>query len=107
MIAVRVRDEFIYLMAKEGVKLSDCHLLLRDAGTIQRYATFFCNRELSDYEELNWKQAQARIKVTCDQYGITPVFSGDPRGACVKLKVPSGYTNDWGQIGICVPTKEC
>lgn len=36
---------------------------------------------------------------------FVPVFSGDPRGACVKLRVPSGKTDDWGQTGICVPTR--
>lgn len=34
-----------------------------------------------------------------------PVFSGDPRGACVKLRVPSGKTDDLGRTGICVPTR--
>ena len=32
-------------------------------------------------------------------------FLGDPRGAVVKLGVPSQRTNDWGQVGICVPTR--
>jgi hypothetical protein len=36
-------------------------------------------------------------------YGITPIFQGDPRGAVVKLRVPSGYTNDMGREGVCVP----
>lgn len=41
----------------------------------------------------------------CDPVGFTPIFQGDPRGACVTIKVPSGKTNDWGQTGICVPTR--
>lgn len=34
------------------------------------------------------------------------VFSGDPRGACVRLVVPSGKS-DWGNShnGLCVPTR--
>jgi len=36
---------------------------------------------------------------------FVPVFSGGPRGACVKIRVPSGATDDWGQTGICVPTR--
>jgi hypothetical protein len=36
--------------------------------------------------------------------GIEPVFSGDPRGATVKLRVPSGKCDDWGQTGLCIPT---
>lgn len=35
--------------------------------------------------------------------GITPIFGGDPRGCVLKLKMPSGYTNDWGREGVCVP----
>lgn len=34
-----------------------------------------------------------------------PVFQGDPRGACVKLRVPSGQTDDAAQAGLCVPTR--
>lgn len=30
-------------------------------------------------------------------------LQGDPRGCTVKLTVPSNYTNDWGNEGICVP----
>lgn len=36
---------------------------------------------------------------------FVPVFSGDPRGACVKIRVPSGKTDDWGQTGMCVPAR--
>ena len=28
---------------------------------------------------------------------------GDPRGCVLKLTVPSGYTNDFGREGVCVP----
>jgi hypothetical protein len=34
---------------------------------------------------------------------IEAKFSGDPRGATVKLKMPDGRYDDWGQEGICVP----
>lgn len=44
------------------------------------------------------------IRRLCDAIpGIEPVFGGDPRGCTVKLKVPSGNSNDWGREGICVP----
>ena len=33
-------------------------------------------------------------------------FSGDPRGATVKLILPNGDTNDWGKDGWCVPTRD-
>lgn len=31
------------------------------------------------------------------------IFNGDPRGAVLKVKVPSGRTDDWGREGVCVP----
>lgn len=37
--------------------------------------------------------------------GLGVEFSGDPRGCCVYLKVPSGYSDDWGGRGLCVPSK--
>ena len=39
-----------------------------------------------------------------EQVGVTPIFGGDPRGAVLKLRVPSGKANDWGGAGICVPS---
>ena len=38
-------------------------------------------------------------------FNVTPNFQGDPRGCTVKLKVPSGRTDDWGQVGLCVPVR--
>lgn len=48
-------------------------------------------------------QTEDSITAVCRSIGCEPVFGGDPRGATVKLRVPSGKTNDWGQEGICVP----
>lgn len=50
------------------------------------------------------KQAADRINELLRPFGVVPLYGGDPRGACVKLKVPSGRTDDWGQTGLCVPT---
>lgn len=33
---------------------------------------------------------------------FAPVFQGDPRGATVRLRVPSGVSDSWG--GVAVPT---
>lgn len=48
-------------------------------------------------------RSQERMIAYLKPYKIVPIFSGDPRGAVVKLRVPSGRTNDWGQTGVCVP----
>lgn len=36
---------------------------------------------------------------------IVPIFQGDPRGCCVKLRVPSGRTDDMEREGMCIPTR--
>jgi hypothetical protein len=65
-----------------------------------------CNRGLTDKERQLESGIERRIRLQCRELGpgFAPVFQGDPRGATVKLKVPSGFYNDWGQTGLCVPT---
>jgi hypothetical protein len=48
-------------------------------------------------------RTEARLAAIVKPLGIEPIFNGDPRGCVVKLRVPSGKTNDWGREGICVP----
>lgn len=52
-------------------------------------------------------RARQRIEAACKPWGIVPTFSGDPRGACVKLVLPSGRWNSAGgaEDGYCVPTR--
>jgi len=100
------RDEFIHIMAKEGVPLWDIQKVLRHSATIQRLSAEACNRELTDREAVNRVHATSQLMALGSNNRFTPCFSGDPRGATVKLKVPSGKTNDWGQIGVCVPTRD-
>ena len=53
--------------------------------------------------EVKEQQLRVRIEALLFPYNVRPVFQGDPRGAVVKLVVPSGRTDDWGQTGLCVP----
>lgn len=46
---------------------------------------------------------EKRVTSMLSGSAFSVVFSGDPRGSSIKVKVPSGRTNDWGQEGICVP----
>ena len=63
----------------------------RDHGTVPRHA-------------VQTMKIKYRVVALCSSIpGIVPVFQFDPRGAVLKLRVPSGRTNDWGQTGICVP----
>lgn len=55
--------------------------------------------------EVKIMRARKRIAAACKEHGITADFSGDPRGACVKLNLPSGTYNSWGGKGFCVPTR--
>lgn len=103
----RDRDEFVHLMTKEGADLMTIQRIMRYATTVQAYAVWLCNRNTTDYEDQKCGMARDGIERLCAQYNMTPKFSQDPRGACVKIKVPSGKTNDWGQKGICVPTRGC
>ena len=52
-------------------------------------------------------RARQRIEAACKPWGIVPNFQGDPRGACVKLLLPSGRWNSMGgaEDGFCVPTR--
>ncbi len=103
---MRARDEFIAIMTAEGISLADIRAILRDAATVQRLAVEACNRELSSAEVKRDAEACARIVKRAQRWGCSATFNGDPRGACVKLRVPSGRNNDWGGGGwICVPTR--
>lgn len=46
---------------------------------------------------------QGHMLALLKPYRVSAVFKGDPRGAVVKLKVPSGRTDDGEQEGLCVP----
>jgi hypothetical protein len=97
-------------------------LLMRHAKTHHRLQEMVCNGCGALYGESNesfskrqmahetWvekrdKQIEHRITEICRELGegFSPVFSGDPRGCTVKIKVPSGRTNDWSKEGVCVP----
>ena len=104
------RGRFVESMRQEGMGEHTARLIMRHANTIQRLAAIACSVERSERQERaddkKESQCEARIVALCKPLKITPDFQGDPRGACVKLRVPSGRTDDWGQTGICVPTRE-
>jgi hypothetical protein len=88
--------------------------LLTLAAQYARIQLSICNDDPSRYGP-GWEEQREKredkiekdIRDLCARFpGVRPIFSGDPRGACVKLEVPSGFTDDWGQTGLCVPTRE-
>ena len=103
----RDREDFILRMVKEGMPAESARLILRHAATMQRLAVEACNRELSKAEILRDEAAMARILALLAKCpdGFEAKFNGDPRGSVVKIAVPSGYSDDWGGEGVCVPTR--
>lgn len=129
----RDREEFCAIMVTEGMPLDICRAVMRLGARLHREAELQCSDEATDRDripcpgveragecvcdfdaamgahrdvtrsEVRELRARQRVEKLCAPYGIKPDFQGDPRGAVVKLKVPSGRTNDWGQTGVCVP----
>jgi hypothetical protein len=79
--------------------------LIRRGKLLHRIAEMRCDGD-SDPESLEqrWTITKNSVRVLLAPYDIEPMFSGDPRGCCLKLKFPSGRTNDFGNEGWCVPS---
>lgn len=104
MVSTKDKLEFVFVMARHSnVSLHDCKRIMRYAATAQRLAETACNRELTPAETRKQERIKATLLQFCLERGTSVHVSGDPRGCVVKLAVPDGYTNDWGQEGICVP----
>jgi hypothetical protein len=103
-MSTREKLEFVWLMSKHSkATLADCQRLMRFAATHQRICTDECNREITQREHAKKIRVQRKIVALCAPCEVKPIFSGDPRGCTVKLRVPDGTTNDWGNEGICIP----
>lgn len=118
----RDREEFVaaFVLAMHGRSLprgkdalSIARAILRHANTVQRLAIVICNEGLDEREMKLNERSQAAIRGLCEEVSSVPGrrpleahFQGDPRGACVKLRLPSGRSNDAGGEGLyCVPTR--
>lgn len=112
------RGEFIEVLRGEGVPENVARSVLRDAQTLHTLAEHQCGDgagsgpygEATDDDMTRWERreeaAEARIGGKLAAYGIESHFQGDPRGAVVKLRLPSGRHNDFGGEGVyCVPTR--
>lgn len=64
-----------------------------------------CERECNDGGEHTdgWEKMIVELLDKWGQ-GLVAVFQSDPRGVTVKVKLPSGKTDDCGKEGICVST---
>lgn len=83
-------------------------LILRHGRTLGRLAEEECSYERTErqqaYAEKQEAHVTARVEALAKSLGCGVVFSGDPRGHVVKLIMPDGFTDDWGNTGFCVPT---
>ncbi len=120
MITTKNKMEFAFFMARHSTcTQSDVQRLLRFAATHQRLQTDACNgpdysrcrsEAEREYVAKNFakgtrklEKCEEKIRLICWTFNAFPVFGEDPRGCTVKIRVPDGTTNDFGQEGICVP----
>lgn len=114
MSAPKDREHFAAHLAREvSPKLMNveqttelAQRLMRWASSYKRLRVADCNRELLASELARIGQLEKRIKAEIRALGPGwgVQLGGDARGCTVKLKVPSGYGNDWGGEGwLCVP----
>ena len=87
---------------------SDAEELCRLGRHYHRIQERWCNEEMSEGVEIATRHREKAIEdqvfdiaKRINVYAVE--FSGDPRGATIKLKMPDGRADDWGGVGICVP----
>jgi len=109
MATTKEKLEFIYTMAHHSsVPLGPLTRIMRCASTHGRLAVHHCNGDCPYRHDENgvcWKETRIERQILreLEPYEVSAKFGGDPRGCTVKLTVPDGWTNDWGNEGICVP----
>ena len=73
---------------------------------IDALAVRYCNGDIQGdrYDRLSDKAEAAALEIVKglgDEFGV--VVGGDPRGCCLKVVLPSGYSDSMGGDGLCVP----
>jgi hypothetical protein len=109
MTTTKDKLEFALAMGRHTrASLRQVQALMRYAGTLQRLAEDECNVATDDAglarRETKRKRIQKRVWDTLFGTDCKPVFSNDPRGSVLKIRVPDGFTDDCGGEGICVPS---
>lgn len=106
------QTEFMHIIDEESKTGLEWHErrdleleLMKLARSYQRLQEADCNYGLSPRQQTRERNIEKRIRAIVERLGLSGVkFSGDPRGYTVKIVLPSGKTNNWGQEGYCVPT---
>lgn len=112
------RKEFIDVLQEEYKHRKPAEVqalaraLMTRASTSERYAVMLSSVEMTAAAQERMEQADAKndaaIEALCKEWGLVPVFSGDPRGYTVKVILPSGRYNTWGgkECGWGVPARD-
>lgn len=113
---ITAREEFIAVVRGEkppGLGHTACvdaaRALLASAKRLHTIAEQRCNG-VGENEEARLERAELKARAeaaeAATKIGARVVFSGDPRGAVVKLKLASGIGNCFGDSTLyCVPTR--
>lgn len=72
--------------------------LLKAARSLHSLAEAECNYTLSKWQETRKQNLQVRVREILETVGYTGQvrFNGDPRGAAVKIDLPTKRSNNWG-----------
>lgn len=100
------REEFIIRIAREAPDLpvSSIGAILRNAKTHQRIEIARSERPLSEAEKARTDRAVDNVVGLLWGHPVTVHEThGDPRGFCLKLKLPSGASNNLGGEAWGVP----
>ena len=106
------QPQFFATLAREFPKLPPHHIadhglaLIRLARKQSRLAVSLCNGWIDqDAYDKKGQTIQKHLGVIARElHGLGYIMGGDPRGAALKLVLPSGNaSNDWGREGYCVP----
>ena len=109
MSKVKDREEFVSILTRENPDdapycvIRIARDLMRLTATHDRLCVQDCNVGLTKPETAKRERVESKIRELAHDLNAGVLFQYDPRGATVKLTVPSGKTNDWGQTAICVP----
>lgn len=109
---VRMRDitEFAAILAQAAPGKSENHIswladeFMKLGRAYARLQERYCNvGDLPPALGRREKKIESGLAALAATLAATVVFSGDPRGATVKLRLPSGRSNSFGGDGWCVP----
>jgi hypothetical protein len=96
---------FVWAMGRHSrATVRQCEALMRYAATLQRLAEDDCNYLWTDVQERKRRSLTNKAMELCCELDCVAIFSSDPRGAVLKIRVPSGYSDSFGGEGIVVPS---